>query len=681
VTFVEAEGGLHGMLSYRGDRLTAADAEQMARLLGRLLDRFADCLDQPVANLDLLDDQERANLAGFERGAPAAPPTTVPALLARDFARRPDAPAIVSNRGVLSYSRLDARARALAAKLRPFVRGEEPVVALALGRGEDLVVAMLAAWKAGCSFCPLDPGYPSARIDFILSDLDASAVLTNDPVLRERLLSRSVRVLSVADVGCDNTAEAGDATLPDPESTAYVLYTSGTTGQPKGVPIRHRSLAQFANWFVEAFNVGPSDRMSQVSSVGFDASLWEVWGTLTAGACLLPYERAMVAAPELARWLDEEAVTLCFAPTALAERLWSVPIALPRLRWLFFAGSALTRMPPPGLSYRVCNTYGPTETTIIVTEHVIDPEDQAPLNCIGRPIAGARLFVLDEAGRRCPIGVPGETFIGGAGVARGYWRRPELTRERFREADPDGVPGPVYRTGDQSRWLPDGRLEFLGRLDRQVKVSGYRVEPQEIEAILRRDQLVDYALVRATSGEAASLVAYLVPKPGAPRDTRAVLARLEVWLPDFMIPNAVIWMEELPISAHGKLDADRLRAPTRADLVAGTPWVEPTSDLERRIAEVWREVLHVDAVGAHDNFFDLGGNSLLLASLHRRLEEALEMALPIRTLFEFPTVYTLARAHSASAAATAGPAGHAGLHERAARARQARAVRRQPRVR
>jgi amino acid adenylation domain-containing protein len=671
--FVDAGDRVDAQLAYRGDRVTAADAGQLARLLGRLLERLPGSLDVPVHELDLLDGEERARLVRFERGAPAAAPTSVPALLARQLAVRPDAPAVASSRGTISLLELDGRAAALAARLRPLVRGRPPVVALVLGRGEDLVVAMLGAWKAGCCFCPLDPEYPDAHVDFILDDLDACAVATDEPGLMDRLSARGVPVVRPADAA--DAAGAGPAPPPDPESIAYVLYTSGTTGRPKGVAVRHRSLAQFARWYLEAFDVGPGDRCSHVSSVGFDASLWEVWPTLCAGGCVVPYERPAVVATELAPWLDQQGVTLSFAPTPLAEALWSVRTPVRRLRRLFFAGSALTRRPPPGLAYVPCNTYGPTETTIIVTAQVVDPEGEAPLNCIGRPIAGARLLVLDGAGRRCPVGVPGEIHIGGAGVGAGYWRRPELTEERFVAAGPDGEPGPLYRTGDQGRWLADGTLEFLGRRDRQLKISGYRVEPQEVEAHLREDPLVEHALARGHAGETTSLVAYLVPRAGAPRDTRAVLARLETRLPGFMVPDAVIWLDQLPLSVHGKVAADRLPVPSREDRVGRTPWVAPASDLERRIAAVWSSVLGVDAVGVHDNFFDLGGNSLLLASLHDRLREELSPDLPIQRLFEHPTVHTLARALAGGGPAAGHPP-EDDPGQRAARGRQARAARR-----
>ena len=650
VGFVETAGRLRGFIGYDGRRFTALQVKQIATLFGIILQAFIDRLDQPVQTLNLVNEEERSRLLQFERGAPAAPLTNVPEMLWLQCRLRPDSPAIVSSRGVQTYQGLEKRSNVLAAKLRSVVQ-QGDVVAVVLPRSEDLIVAMLAAWKAGCCFSPMDTTYPQARIDALLDDLQASVILTDNGPLRKRLGNRNIPVLTVADISGDEKVDLAAETFPDPNSIAYVLYTSGSTGEPKGVPIRHSSLAQFARWYIDDFQVQPSDRASALCSVGFDGFMWEIWPTLCAGACVVPYEPALVVATELASWLDEQNITLCFAPTVLAETLWSIPAPLPRLRWMLFAGSALTRRPPQELKHLVCNTYGPTETTIIVSALRMNG-DGVPLNCIGKPIAGACLYVLDEAGHRCPVGVPGEIYIGGAGVAPGYWRRPELTRQRFFSGVPDESAGLVYKTGDQGRWLDDGNLEFLGRLDRQIKIQGYRVEPQEIEIALRGDPLVDYAVVQYHPGNAARLVAYLVAKKGVTGDTQAVIERLSARLPAFMVPNAVVWLEELPISAQGKLDTRKLLPPTRDNVTVRTRAVAPVNDLERRIAGIWSEVLGVGA-GVHDNFFDLGGNSLRLATLHTRLQAELKVSLPIQMLFEYPTVYTLACALNNSNVASA----------------------------
>jgi amino acid adenylation domain-containing protein len=662
----EVGGRVRGTILYRGDRFTNAEVRRMARWLGRFLEDFATLIHIPVCTLDLVDDVERAEIVRFEQTAPAPEVTSVPALLAERCGTHPEAPAVRSSTGVLTYRALDERASVLAAGLRPHARGTRPVVALLLPRGADLVVSMLAAWKAGFAFCPLDPVYPANRIRLTLEDLGACAVVTDDPGRIAEAKSVGLPVIDVAD---PPAGTAAPDVLPDPEATAYVLYTSGTTGEPKGVEYSHRSLAGVTRWHIDTFGVRAADRVSQVHSVAFDMTEYEVWPALCAGAELLPYEHPVVV-PELVSWLDEQEVTLFFTPTPLAEAVWSAGAELPGLRWMIFAGSPLTEL-PPATGYRICDAYGPTET-FITTTHVVDPATATVLNCVGRPIAGVRLYVLDEEGQRCPVGVPGEIHVGGATVAKGYWQRETLTRQRFSAVNPDGGPGWLYRTGDRGRWLPDGTLEYLGRLDRQLKIRGYRVEPQEIEFHLRRDPLVRHAVVHALPGDTTQLVAYLVARAAGRADTQAVLARLKLQVPGFMVPGAVVWRPELPLNSRGKVDRDRLPRPGRDDMIGQTPWVAPETGLEQRIAAVWSGVLGVDSVGAHDNFFDLGGNSLLLAALHARLQAELATTLPIRRLFEYPTVHTLARALVSGAQVNPAAPEALRLAERAQRSRARR---------
>ncbi|WP_103352755.1 non-ribosomal peptide synthetase [Amycolatopsis sp. CA-128772] len=666
VGFEESHGRLHGTILYRGDRITDGEAHRMAAWIGRFVDAFAEIVHQPVRTLDLLGADQLAELAGFERTAPAGEATSVPALFAAQCAARPDAPAIRTARGVLSYAALDRKADALASVLRARATGDRPVVALVLPRGADLVVAMLAAWKAGFVYSPLDPAYPEGRIRFILEDLGACAVVTDSPADLAGTVPPGTAVVDVGKVP-DVTARP-QAELPSPDSTAYVLYTSGTTGEPKGVAYSHGSLAHVTRWHVDTFGVQPGDRVSQIHSVAFDMTEYEVWPALCGGAELLPYERPVVV-PELLAWLGDQDVTMFFTPTPLAEALWTAGTAPASLRWLFFAGSPLTSVPPE-TPYGVCDAYGPTET-YITTTHVLDVATATALNCVGRPIDGVHAYVLDPAGQRCPAGMPGELFVGGATVSQGYWGRDDLTRERFTDRDPDGRPGWLYRTGDRARWLPDGTLEYLGRLDRQLKIRGYRIEPAEIETQLLLDPLVRQAVVRGFPGDAAALVAYLVAPPGGAEDTQSVLAGLKTRLPEFMVPNAVVWLPALPLNHRGKLDVDALPAPGREDRVGATAWTAPEAGTEQRIAAVWSAVLGLEAVGAHDNFFDLGGNSLLLGALHSRLERELSITLPIRRLFEHPTVHALARALAAGPAPQESTVDVRGRAERA-RARRAR---------
>ncbi|MDH6125503.1 non-ribosomal peptide synthetase, partial [Kitasatospora sp. GP82] len=646
VVLTVKDGAMSGVLTYRGDRYRPADAAQFAALLGRVLSTLPDRLHVPIGELDLIGT-DLAPLRAAEQGPAASPVTTVPELVARWCAEQPDAPAVETADGVLGYRRLAERATALADRIRPHLRGTDPVVALMLGRGAELPVAMLAAWQAGAAFCPIEPGHPSARVDFILDDLDACAVLTDDPSVSERLGGTGRTVLGVAGHEADDAGATGSPVplrAPAPESTAYVIYTSGTTGEPKGVAVRHRGLGQLVLWGRESFGLGPDDRIAQVLSPGFDASQWDIWSALGSGACLVPLEGPMVV-PELPGWLDEQRITSCLVMTPLAEAMWSAGSPAPRhLRHLLVGGAAFTQWPPAGLPYRVRNVYGPTENTVLALHHELAADGEGPLNRLGRPLAGVEALVLDSEGRRCPAGVVGEICLGGALVAAGYWRRPELTAERFGPTGPDGEPGVVYRTGDLGRRLTDGTLEYLGRADRQVKIRGYRIEPGEIETALLEQPEVVQALVQADPRRSPALAAYLVagtePRPATAELTR----RLHSRLPAFMVPEAVVWLDALPLKPNGKVDEARLPQPQREDLAAPTAWVAPSAGLAQRIAEVWSQVLGLAEVGAHDNFYDLGGNSLLLAKLHSRLTAALERDLPISQLFEHPTVAALADA-------------------------------------
>ncbi|MFC4517043.1 amino acid adenylation domain-containing protein [Streptomyces ehimensis] len=677
---------LSGVVTYRGDRYRPADVAQFATLLGRIMNALPDRLDAPIDELELTST-DLAPLLAAERGPAAPPVTTVPELVAHWCARQPGAPAVETADGTLDYRSLAERADALADRIRPHLRATDPVVALVLGRGAALPVAMLAAWQAGAAFSPIEPGHPDDRIDFILDDLDACAVLTDDPALRARLAATGRPVLDVTGaLAMDITASPVTLRVPDPESTAYVIYTSGTTGRPKGVAVRHGGLGRLVLWGRESFGLGPHDRVAQVLSPGFDASQWDIWSALGSGGCVVPLE-GPVLAPELASWLDERRISTCLVMTPLAEAMWNAGTPAPRhLRHLLVGGAAFTQWPPTDLPYRVRNVYGPTETTVFALHHEFTGGQEGPLNRLGRPLAGVEALILDARGRRCPAGVVGEICLGGALVAAGYWRRPGLTAERFRPTGPDGEPGVVYRTGDLGRRLPDGTVEFLGRADRQVKVRGYRIEPGEIEAVLLAEPEVALARVQADPKRSPALTAYLVPGTGRRPEATELIGRLRAKLPAFMVPEAAVWLDALPLTPNGKVDEAALPRPGREDLATRSDWVAPGTGLARRIAEVWSEVLGLAEVGAHDNFYDLGGNSLLLAKLHSRLTAVLERDLPISRLFEHPTVAALADAlgdHPRPADGTGADGARAriDLRDRAARSRSAAAARQSQRRR
>ncbi|MFF6785143.1 amino acid adenylation domain-containing protein [Streptomyces sp. NPDC012510] len=691
-SFQEEGGTLRGLLAYRGDRVGREEVERLALLVATVLDTVVHDPGRRLLSLARISPGERAALAAWEEGPAASRPTTVPELIAERVRATPDATAIDTSEGPLSYASLDARARRLAAHIRNLIRrdGEEPVVALLLDRGADLVVGMLAAWYARCAYCPVDPGYPPARIGYILDDLRAQVVLTGPGHPVPNPSAGGVTALDVTRATARPAAESGhvlddptaEPDLPRPDDTAYVIYTSGSTGRPKGVVVRHRGLAQHARWYAETFALRPDDRVSQLINIAFDAANSEIWPALITGAVLVPHTGPVLPG-EVSRWLDRNRITVAGVPTALAEAVWDHGEAPRALRWLVYGGAVLGSAPPRDLPYGLANCYGPTEATVTAASRIVIPsEGHVRPGRVGRPVTGVRIHVVDEAGNRCPVGTKGEILIGGGGVARGYWRRPELTAERFLPSGPDGAAGPVYRTGDLGRWLADGTLEFVGRVDRQLKVRGHRIEPEEIEARLAAHPLVRQAAVHAFEYPSARLVAYAVrqsrtgPDHAAGQESATVLGNLRETLPAHLVPDALVWIDQLPLTPHGKVDYEALPQPTRDDFLGAAPAVAPMGDREVRIAGLWREVLGVDDIGAHDNFFDLGGDSLRLAALHRRLESTFGVDLPIQRLFEHSTVRALAQAIGAArtpdAVDTTAKSAADDLQERARRSRQAR---------
>ena len=431
--------------------------------------------------------------------------------------------------------------------------------------------------------------------------------------------------------------------LPAPDDLAYVIYTSGSTGRPKGVEVTHANLLNLVRWHHAAFRVTSADRAPLMASPGFDASVWETWPYLTAGASLhVPDDVVRMDAEALRDWLVAQDVTVAFVATPMAERMLALPWPSSiRLRALLTGADTLHHRPTPGLPFALVNNYGPTECTVVATSCVIAPDPHADgLPSIGGPIAGATVHVLDEQGRPVADGAEGELYVGGAGVARGYRNRPDLTAERF-VAGPDGVR--LYRTGDRVRRLADG-LAFLGRVDDQVKIRGYRVELDEIVAVLDTHPGVEASAVvaRAAADGDVRLVAYLVASPDAKLSPSALLATLRTRLPDYMLPSVFVPIDALPLMASGKVDRSRLPAPETAEPLRDPEFEAPSSPVEKRLADLVAALLGVSRVGAGDNFFLLGGHSLLGTQLIARLRDAFGVDLPLRTVFDHPTVAGLA---------------------------------------
>jgi amino acid adenylation domain-containing protein len=566
----------------------------------------------------------------------------------------PAAPAAVWQGRALAYGELDALANRLARALRARGVGPDVRVAVAMERGPELPVALLAVLKAGGAYVPVDPDYPAERIRYVVRDSGAALVLTHAPAAA-RVADAGAPVLSI-DLG-DELLRRGDAgPLPDdphPESLAYVIYTSGSTGRPKGVGISHGALAGHGAAVIGRYGLTAADRVAQITSIGFDISVEEIFPTWAAGGTVVfrPADVPSYGAGFL-RWLADERITVLNLPTAFWHA-WVHDLAAsgdrlpPSLRLVVAGGEkaraaalAEWRRMAPGV--RWLNAYGPTEATVTATVHepCAAPDGEIP---IGRPLPNARAYVLDEALLPVPCGGAGELCLGGSGVARGYLGRPGLTAERFVPDPFAEEPGArLYRTGDRARLRPDDELEFLGRTDDQVKVAGFRVEPGEVEAVLAAHPAVAQAAVvaREVDGAGTRLVAYAVLRADGEADVAGLRRWLRERLPGWLVPSAVVPIDALPLTAHGKVDRRALPAPAAVDPLIDAD--EPAGDAAREVARAWREVLGLSRVAADDDFWELGGHSLLAMQVLARIRQRLGVELPVRVLFDAPTVAALA---------------------------------------
>jgi len=445
-----------------------------------------------------------------------------------------------------------------------------------------------------------------------------------------------------------HTAHASDCSAR-PSNLAYVIYTSGSTvGRPKGVQIAHSSLLNLVLWHRQAFAISDADRASHLASPSFDAAVWEVWPYLTAGASVyLPDDGSRGGPAPLRDWLVSQGITVAFVPTPLAEPMltlaWPCQIAL---RFLLTGADTLHSYPPSTLPFRLVNNYGPTECTVVATSGLVELSSQPEVPpSIGRPISNVQIYILDEQLRQVPVGVPGEIYIGGAALARGYLNAPELTAAKFIANPFDFEPNArMYRTGDLARQLPDGQIVFLGRLDEQIKIRGYRIEPNEIVTALAAHPMVQASIVVAQESIPGDkrLIAYIVPKSDAHLTDRELREFLSSYVPAYMVPSVFVRLESLPLNANGKIDRASLPPPDDSNSFLGTPYIAPRTPIEQRIAEILAPLLGVERVGVVDNFFMLGGHSLLGTQVIARTRDAFGIELSLRSLFQSPTVAALA---------------------------------------
>ncbi|AOR31282.1 hypothetical protein BFF78_09740 [Streptomyces fodineus] len=615
------DGAVEGLLEYATDLFDPATARSIATRLVRLLDALTADPDAPIGSHDVLDAGERRQVLGEWSGAGREiSPLTVPELFARRGAAGPQAPALISDEGTLSAAELDVRANRLAQHLVGAGIGAESLVALALPRSsEELVVAVLAVWKAGGAYLPVDPAYPAERIAYMLGDARPALVLATTGTTDCLPEGTQPVLLDVLDLsGVPATAPGARVR---PENPAYVIYTSGSTGRPKGVVVSHAGVASLLATQAERLGVGPGSRVLQFASPSFDAAFWELcMGLLSGAAVVVAGAQGLQPGEPLADTLRTHRVTHATLPPVVLAAMGAGEDLLPG-GTLVSAGEALSGEVVARWSAgrNLVNAYGPTETTVCASMSGALGAGEVPP--IGRPVFNSGLYVLDARLRPVPPGVTGELYVAGVSLARGYLGRAGLTAERF-VAAPFGGPGErMYRTGDLARWRADGQLEYVGRADDQVKIRGFRIELGEIEAVLARHESVGQVavLVRADTPGVKQLVAYVVPRAGTSADPAPLRAHVGEALPDYMVPAAVVVLEAFPQTPNGKLDRKALPAP---DLSAASTGRQAATEREEVLCGLFGELLNLTSVGVDASFFDLGGDSIMSIQLVSRARAA-----------------------------------------------------------
>ena len=661
--FMREEGGaLPFEVEFNVDLFERESIENLASHFRTLLASAVADPDRPVSRLPLLTPDERGRIVESARGPanPPAPRATLPALFEGVVRRRGKEVAVADGGARLTYGELNERANRLAHALRARGIGPGALVAICARRSVESVVAILGVLKSGAAYVPIDPSYPTDRISYLLEDSGAQLLLADESGARESSAA------SIATLRLDPTSPEIERQSPSdppplagPDDLAYAIYTSGSTGRPKGVLVEHAAVANLFSGTREELGFGEDDVWTIFHSHAFDLSVWELWGPLLHGGRLVVVPVEVAREPlELGRLIADEGVTVLSQTPAGARRLAQVrrdPRSRARewrLRTLVCGGEALpSDLAAELLSWDVplWNFYGPTEATVWTTIKRVRPPDCAGgFVSVGRPIANAAAHVLDRHLEPVPRGVAGDLYIGGAGLARGYLGREELNRERF-VADPfsppGGAPARLYRTGDRARRNRRDDIDFMGRDDDQVKIRGYRVELGEIETVLSEHPQVSEAAVVVREEEQGDqrVVAYFAPKPGDVPSTAALRSHLSERLPEYMIPQAFVALAALPLTSNGKVDRRALPAPGGERPNVERPFAAARTETEEKLAEVWRRILGLDRVGRDDNFFELGGHSLKATQAIARAEELFGIDLPLRTLFETPTVAGLAR--------------------------------------
>ena len=644
--------GLVGFWEYNTDLFDASTIERMTGHFLTLLEGIIANPEQQISQLPLLTPVEQQQLLVEWNDTQVDYPSDncIHQLFEKQVERTPDGVAVVFEEQQLTYQQLNSRANQLAHYLKSLGVGADVLVGICVERSIEMVVGLLGILKAGGAYVPLDPEYPTERLRFMLDDAQVPVLLTQHSLL-EGLAQHQAQLVCL-DTDWQMISQLNqDNLITETQTTnlAYVIYTSGSTGTPKGVMIAHQSLLNLVFWHQRTFKIISSDKATQLAKTAFDAAVWELWPYLTTGASIyLVKPEILSSLVKLRDWLISNKITISFLPTPLAQELLSLewPAEGLALRTILTGGDKLHQYPSDLIPFQVVNNYGPTENTVVTTSGVVvakEPNKISPN--IGRAIANTQVYILDSNLQPVPVGVPGELHIAGVGLAKGYLNRPELITEKFISNPFEETEGSklLYKTGDLARYLPDGNIEYLGRIDNQVKIRGFRIELGEIEALLGQHDDVQICCVVAreeTQGNKC-LVAYVVLQKEVTPTTDELRQFLFDKLPGYMVPNVFVMLESLPLTPNGKVDRRALPAPDLQQELSD--YVMPNTEVERTIAGIWQKALAIEKVGIYNNFFELGGNSLLLVKINQQLQEELGLELSIVDMFNYPTIYSLSQ--------------------------------------
>jgi amino acid adenylation domain-containing protein len=650
VNYWEIPGGLEGVWCYNSDLFDATTITRIGEHFQTLLQAIVANQEMRISELPLLSPAQRHQLLVEWNDTQVDYPhdLCIYELFEEQVERNPDAVAVTFEEQQLTYHELNCRANQLAHYLQSLGVGADVLVGICVERSLEMIVGLLGILKAGGAYVPLDPEYPTERLRFMWADAQVSVLLTQQHLV-EKLPEHQVPVVCLDTdwlVICESSPES-PITEVQPGNLAYVIYTSGSTGTPKGVVVNHQAV----NRLVKNTNyvqLTPDDCVAQAANIAFDAATFEIWGALLNGAKLVMITKSVLLSPqEFAANIRDREVSVLFLTTALFNQLASfVPQAFSSLRYLLFGGEAVDpqwvqEVLEKGAPKQLLHVYGPTENTTFSSWYLVEELTTIATTIpIGRAISNTQIYLLDQNLQPVPVGVPGELHVGGAGLARGYLNRPELTQEKF-------IPNPfdnskLYKTGDLARYLPDGNIEYLGRIDHQVKIRGFRIELGEIEAVLSQheDVQISCVIVREDTPGEKQLVAYIVPQKDVTLTTSELRQFLGNKLPGYMIPSAFVMLDSLPLTPNGKVDRRALKAPAHTS--NSDRFIEVRNQLELKLLQIWSNILKIDKIGVQDNFFDLGGHSLLAPYLMTKIKQQIGKDIPVKDLFQNPTIEQLA---------------------------------------